>query len=369
MRQPQLQRIVWIVTVCIVTIGLLAVYSATHENVRVSYKIFYDQLLCALVGLGVVFVLSRFDYHRFINFAYILYGLNLILLIIVLAAGRYILGARRWIEVGSLNLQPSELTKLIIILMLARYFSGRASSFSFYALTPLRRMFRDLLWPLILTGIPMFLIFKQPDLGTALLLLGIFLTMLFIAGIRYAYLFGLMGAGVLMAPVFWHMLRPYQKERLAVFLNPNADPLGAGYTIIQSKIAIGSGEILGKGWFSGTQNQLNFLPERHTDFIFSVIGEEWGFLGACLLLMCFFILINCGFKIAQQSYDRFGFLVAAGIVGLVALQVVVNIGMVLGLCPVVGLTLPFVSYGRSSFLVFAMMIGILLNVSRPQKFF
>ena len=186
----------------------------------------------------------------------------------------------------------------------------------------------------------------------------------------YTTLFrSLLGLCVAAAPLAWNVLKSYQKDRLLVFLNPNIDPLGAGYTIIQSKIAIGSGRILGKGWLAGTQNQLNFLPERHTDFIFSVIGEEWGIIGAILLLVLYFLLIHCSLNIANQVKDKFGMFVSMGIVAILTLQVVINIGMVVGLFPIVGLTLPFVSYGRSSFLIFIVMMGFLLNLSKRRTVF
>ena len=215
----------------------------------------------------------------------------------------------------------------------------------------------------------MFLIFKQPDLGTALLLFGIFLIMLFATELEYRYIFGFLGICLAAVPFAWNILKSYQRDRLLVFLNPNIDPLGAGYTIIQSKIAIGSGQIFGKGWLSGTQNQLNFLPERHTDFIFSVIGEEWGIVGAMVLVILYGLLIYCSLDIANQVKDKFGMFVAIGIVAILTLQVVINVGMVLGLFPIVGLTLPFVSYGRSSFLIFIVMMGFLLNLSKRRTVF
>jgi len=215
----------------------------------------------------------------------------------------------------------------------------------------------------------MVLIFRQPELGTSLLLFGIFLIMLFATALEYRYIFTLVGLCLAIVPFAWHFLKPYQKDRLLVFLNPNIDPLGAGYTIIQSKIAIGSGQIFGKGWLSGTQNQLNFLPERHTDFIFSVIGEEWGLMGALCLVTLYFLLILTSLNIANQVKDKFGMFVSIGIVAILTLQVVINIGMVMGLFPIVGLTLPFVSYGRSSFLIFIIMMGFLLNLSKRRTIF
>ena len=215
----------------------------------------------------------------------------------------------------------------------------------------------------------MLFIFKQPDLGTTLLLFGIFIVMVFASGMRYRYFFGFLGTCCGAVPILWHLMKSYQRDRLLVFLNPNIDPLGAGYTITQSKIAIGSGRLFGKGFLSGTQSQLNFLPERHTDFIFSLIGEEWGFLGAMVLVASFFILVYTCLQIAEHTRDRFGYFTALGIVSIFTFQIIINIGMVLGLCPVVGLTLPFISYGRSSFIVFVIMLGIILNISQRRTMF
>lgn len=365
-----LNRTIWIFTTLIICVGLLTLFSASSENVRVSQKVFYDQLMGAGLGLLLMFFISRMDYRRFFDIANIFYVVNILILIYVLVGGRHALGARRWLEIGILSFQPSEITKLSVILLLARYYSVnrprviRSTSWGSPGI-----VFRDLLFPFILIAVPMFLIFKQPDLGTAILILGIFLFMVFAAGVRYRYIIGFLVMGMVMMPVLWKFMKQYQKDRLLVFLNPNIDPLGAGYTIIQSKIAIGSGQILGKGWLAGTQNQLNFLPERHTDFIFSVIGEEWGLLGSLFLVSCYFGLIWCGFKVAEGTKDQFGSLTAMGIVGILTLQVTINIGMVMGLCPVVGITLPLMSYGRTSFILFIVLLGILLNLSRKRTIF
>jgi len=364
-----LTQTVWICTLAIVTMGLLSLYSASYENVRVPHEIFYDQLLCVILGFLLMFFLGRIDYRKFYDLAYVLYILNIILLILVLVGGRYALGARRWFEVGGVSFQPSELTKLAMILLLGRYFSQYKPVRSLRYLGTMYVLWRELLFPFLLTLIPALLIFKQPDLGSAILIFGIFLTIVFLSGVDYRFIGGFLIVCLLASPFAWHILKPYQKDRLLVFLNPNVDPLGAGYTIIQSKIAVGSGQLFGKGWLSGTQNQLNFLPERHTDFIFSVIGEEWGLIGTLFLVVCYFVLIRTAIKIAEQNKDRFGALVTLGIVGILALQVTINVGMVLGLCPVVGITLPLVSYGRTSFIVFIIMMGFLLNLSRKRIVF
>jgi rod shape determining protein RodA len=295
--------------------------------------------------------------------------LNILLLLGVLMAGRYALGAKRWMELGDFSFQPSEMMKLTLILALGRYFGNRRPSLSFNLRTRLGVLWGDLAYPFLLTMLPMVLIFKQPDLGTAFLIFGVFLVMLFASGLEYRYILCFLIFCASALPVLWHFLKEYQKMRLLVFLNPNIDPLGAGYTIIQSRIAVGSGGLLGKGWLAGTQNQLNFLPERHTDFIFSVIGEEWGLVGTIFTIGCFYVLAHSGLRIVKQQKDRFGMLVTAGIVGILTLQVVINVGMVMGLCPVVGITLPFISYGRSSFMVFVIMMGFLLNLSKRRTVF
>ena len=362
-------RAIWIHSLVIIAMGLLSLYSASFNNNVVGLSVFYDQLYCALLGILLMILLSQGDYRKFFDVSYIVYVISVVFLILVLVMGRQALGATRWFSIGGFSFQPSEFSKLAVIFFLGRYFSQRRPKLSFDFASSLGEIWGDLIWPLILIGISIALIFKQPDLGTAILVMGIFLVMLYASGISLKLFGGLLGIIALMMPLAWHVLKPYQKDRLLVFLDPSRDPLGAGYTITQSKIAVGSGELLGKGWLSGTQNQLNFLPERHTDFIFSVIGEEWGLLGGLVLVYCYGIIIYCGFKIARQNKDPFGQLVAVGIVTILAMQVVINIGMVMGLLPVVGITLPMVSYGRTSFMVFAILLGFLLNLSKKRTIF
>lgn len=360
---------IWIFTFLIMGAGLIALYSASHHNVRVSNAVFYDQMMFAVVGIFLIFLVSRTDYRLFFDAAYVFYGFTVVLLIMVLVAGRHALGATRWFTFAGVSFQPSEMAKLSLILVLARYFAGRRPGVLLNDQKFHGGFWEDLIIPLVITAVPMLLIFKQPDLGTSMLFLGILFIMLFTSGLEYKYLFGLLGCCFAALPFAWHILKNYQRDRLLVFLNPNIDPLGAGYTIIQSKIAIGSGRFFGKGWLAGTQNQLNFLPERHTDFIFSVIGEEWGLMGTLAVVGFYFVLICCGLKIAGQVKDKFGMQLAVGIVGILMLQAVINIGMVLGLCPVVGLTLPLMSYGRSSFMISVIMIGMLLSLSKRRTIF
>ena len=367
--QREVSRIIWVHTFVISAIGLAALYSASFNNARVAQNVFYDQLWCAVWAMGIMFVLSLTDYRKFYEISYAVYGVSVVFLVMVLFLGRQALGATRWFSIGGFSFQPSEFSKLAIILMLARYFSQRRPGLSFDVSKGWRRVWSDVVVPLMLTAISVFLIFKQPDLGTAILIFGIFCAMLFMSGVP-SKIFAIFMAMVFTAmPFVWHLLKPYQRDRLLVFINPSHDPTGAGYTITQSKIAVGSGQLLGKGWLSGTQNQLNFLPERHTDFIFSVIGEEWGLVGALLTVYCYAALIYCGFLIAARHKDRFGQMAAVGMVGILVLQVAINIGMALGLCPVVGITLPLISYGRTSFMVFAVMLGFLLNLSKKRTMF
>lgn len=361
--------IFFVFIVAIVGLGLLALYSASYQNPRVSAQIFYNQIFMAFIGLAAIWALGHFDYRRYYDLAYIIYMVNVVFLLAIFIFGNYALGAKRWIDFFGVNFQPSELMKFSMILVLARYFTDQKPTISFYSRGLQGGVWEDLLLPLALVSLPMLLIFKQPDLGTALLFVGIFVAMMFVGGVSLKYVLSFLASAMVALPFLWQIMKPYQKDRLLVFLNPNIDPLGAGYTIIQSKIAIGSGKIFGRGWLSGSQNQLSFLPERHTDFIFSVIGEEWGFLGSFFLLICFFILIMVGLSIIERTKEKFGYLVGVGIVTILSLQVLINMGMALGLCPIVGLTLPLVSYGRSSFLTFVFMLGFLLNLSKRRTIF
>lgn len=367
--QRDIPKIIWIHAILIMGVGLTALYSASSNNARVGQEVFYDQFFCSLFGLFIMLLLSHFNYRKFFDFAYFIYGASALFLFLVLILGHHALGATRWFSIGEFRFQPSEFSKLAVILFLGRYLSQQRPKLSFDLTTSLRGLSDDLLVPLGVVSFSALLIFKQPDLGTAILIFGIFIIMVYASGLSHRIFLSFMSVVLCLMPVVWHFLKSYQRDRLTVFLNPNHDPTGAGYTITQSKIAVGSGQLFGKGWLAGTQNQLNFLTERHTDFIFSVIGEEWGLLGSLFLIYCYVAIIYCGFMVAHHNKDRFGQLVTVGIVAILALQVVINIGMNIGLCPVVGITLPLVSYGRTSFMVFAIMLGFLLNLARRRTTF
>jgi rod shape determining protein RodA len=350
-------------------IGIFTIYSITSQSSDpVLSALFKKQIIWSCIGIAGFFIMASLSYRRIWDAAYVLYAVALFLLLLVALTGIIKLGAQRWIKIFWLNFQPSELAKLATVILLAKYFSYRSirdtgSSLRSFGLV------RGLLLPLALVMIPMGLIIEQPDLGTALLLFFVFISMVYLSGVRMRYLLLLAGVILVASPVFWHFLRDYQKDRLLVFLNPNVDPLGAGYTVIQSKIAIGSGSFLGKGWLFGTQSQLRFLPESHTDFIFATFAEEWGWLGCVVLLSLFFLLLKYAQEIAAGTSDNFGRLLSLGISVMFGVQIIVNIFMTMGLAPVVGIPLILMSYGGSSVFITYVALGILANVNKERTVF
>ena len=350
-----------VITFFIFAMGVLAIYSATQaKNLPFGESYIARQLSWMAIGIALLYIVVKVSYQKFIDLAYVIYGINIVLLMLVLVLGHVRLGAQRWFVIGGFAFQPSEFIKLSLMLVLANYVGSRKGQMSGLG---------NLAAPCLLLFIPFVLVLMQPDLGTALLLLPIFFGILLIGGADVKYILGMIAIGLAGLPFFWHALRDYQRQRLLVFINPNIDPLGAGYTIIQSKIAVGSGGLFGKGWLAGTQNQLNFLPERHTDFIFSVIGEEWGFIGALALVVLYYLIVKRAFNIGSLTTEMYGKAIATGIAILLALQVVINIGMTIGLMPVVGIPLPLASYGGSSLLATMIAIGLLLNVGMRRSTF
>ena len=343
------------VTALLVIVSLIIIGSATHINNPSEDRYWYVQRqgLFAIFNIVVIFVLLNIDYKTLSKYADLLYWFNMIMLLAVMFVGTSALGAQRWIQIGPISLQPSEFSKIIMIICLANMLEKRVGNLN---------TLREVLPVFIYVGVPFLLVMKQPDLGTSLVFLAILFGMIFIAGISLRLLMMIFGAGIAFLPVFWHFLKDYQKMRLTVFMDPNVDPLGSGYHIIQSKIAIGSGMIFGKGLFGGTQSQLNFLPENHTDFIFAVIGEELGFVGAAIILLLYLILLYRGVKIAASAKDDFGSLLATGITSMLAFHVLVNVGMTAGIMPVTGIPLPLMSYGVSALTTNLVSIGILLNI-------
>jgi rod shape determining protein RodA len=341
--------------------GLFILHSATQvKGLPFVESYVFRQISWIALAAVLLLLTINISYQKFIDISYALYAVNVILLALVLILGRERLGAQRWFAIGDFAFQPSEFIKISFILVLASILGSKRVNLE-YA--------RALILPLVALAVPFVLVLVQPDLGTALLLIPIFFAMMYVGGARVKHLVILVLSGLAATPFFWHFLRDYQKQRLLVFLNPNVDPLGAGYTIIQSKIAVGSGGMIGKGWLAGTQNQLNFLPERHTDFIFSVIGEEWGLFGALILILLFFLAVRRSLDIACSTNDMYGKLIAVGIITLLTLQVVINIAMTIGFMPVVGIPLPLVSYGGSSMLTSFIAIALLLNVGMRRSRF
>ncbi|HEJ83373.1 MAG TPA: rod shape-determining protein RodA [Desulfobacteraceae bacterium] len=343
-------------------ISILNLYSATYPIRDMGgAEIFLKQIYWFLIGFAVFLLATTFNYYVLERLAYPAYFFTVGLLILVLFAGRVTSGSQRWLSLGPISFQPSELAKIAVVLVLAKFFSERGE-FKEYRL-------RDLWQPFILTAIPCFLILKEPDLGTSLFLALISFSMILIAKVNWKSLVILAGASGLVAPLIWFGLKEYQQKRVLSFLRPDMDPLGSGYHINQSKIAIGSGQIWGKGYLQGTQTRLHFLPEQHTDFAFSVLAEEWGLIGSVVLLMIYLFMILWGLNIAKNSKDRFGSMIAVGIVSIVFWQVAINVGMVTGLLPVVGIPLLLFSYGGSSLITTMAAMGILMNISMRRFMF
>jgi rod shape determining protein RodA len=361
--------IILLIAILITSIGILTIYSSTYQREGKLWQVIYKrQIFWVILGLILFLIVSNFNYRRLWDWTFFLYALALFLLLLVFVLGITRLGAQRWLKIGWFNFQPSELTKLIMVIFLARYFS-RKSVDSFSMLVNKFGILRALILPFIFVAIPIGLIMEQPDLGSAATILFVLIAMLYLSGVRLRYIVIFLLILVLSLPILWQFLRDYQKDRLSVFLNPNIDPLGAGYTVIQSKIAIGSGGLLGKGWLSGTQSQLHFLPESHTDFIFANFAEEWGFLGSIALLLLYYFLIRQGIAISQRTSDPFGKFLALGISVMLGIQIFINIAMNMGLAPVVGLPLPLMSYGGSSILVTFISLGILANIDKTRNVF
>ncbi len=348
-----------LLTLMICFIGLMTLHSAVSAGLDGGDQAYFmRQMVWYGAGLVAMTAVMVFDYRNIDRWSYVIYGGIMVLLICVLFFGKTAGGSRRWLVFGPVSLQPSELAKIAVIVILSRYYSRRVKPGGF--------TLRELIYPALLTIIPFGLIVEQPDLGTGLTVLLISGSMTLLVKVeRRTFLF-LGGIGAIAFPLVWFFLKEYQQQRILTFLDPNRDPLGAGYHIIQSKIAIGSGMIAGKGFLKGTQNTLSFLPEQHTDFIFSVLAEEWGFIGASLSVLIFLTLIIWGLNIAYRCKDPFGTILSFGAAALIFWQTFINLGMVMGLLPVVGMPLPLISYGGSSVLTIMICIGMLMNVSMRQ---
>ena len=362
-----LRRIDWNfagVILALNVIGLINLYSATHGHGDLgSNRLFFSQIFWLFAGWVLYFIVTLIDYQLFLRISYVLYGLNLTALIGVIFFGKVVLGARRWLDFGVFSYQPSESMKLCLILLLARVMSQRSY--------PDGLGVKQLAVPLLVfIGIPFLVTAAQPDLGTAMMLFIIGASVLFFLKIKTKILVIVslvLATGILGAWVF--ALHDYQKDRVYTFLDPGRDPRGKGYNSIQSKIAVGSGKVFGKGFRKGTQSQLEFLPERHTDFIFSVLSEEHGFIGSITTIGLFATLFLMGIRIAAQARDKSGAILVVGITAIIFWHHFINIGMVTGVLPIVGVPLPLLSYGGSNMLTTMVALGLVSSVSYRKHMF
>jgi rod shape determining protein RodA len=344
-------------------IGLINLYSATHGLFsKDRMDLFWMQLAWLCLGWSIYLGVTLIDYKILVRMAYVFFGLNLGALVLVGIMGKTSLGATRWLDLGFFNYQPSETMKLVLVLLFARLLSARDKMHGMGL--------RELLAPVGLAIIPFIMTAKQPDLGTAALLLAITGTVLMFVGVNRSILIFLAIVATLAAPIVWNFgLKEYQKNRVLTFLSPGRDPRGTGYNSIQSKIAVGSGKVLGKGFRKGTQSQLEFLPERHTDFIFSVLSEEHGFIGSVTTLGLFVILLLMAVRIAINARDKAGALIVIGVLAYMFWHVFVNMGMVIGILPIVGVPLPLLSYGGTGMITTMLGLGMISSVAYRRYLF
>lgn len=333
--------------------GLIVLYSASGENLVQTQR----QAVRIGLALMVMLAVAQLNPATLRRWSPWLYGVGLVLLLAVLVFGEVGKGAQRWLDLGIVRFQPSELVKLAVPLMIAWYLAEKQ----------LPPSWKRLSMAALMIGVPVALIAKQPDLGTALLVASAGLFVLFLAGISWRLIGGLLLLGAAAAPIAWYLMRDYQRARVLTFLDPEKDPLGAGYHIIQSKIAIGSGGLYGKGWLNGTQSQLDFLPERHTDFIFAVLAEEFGLIGIAVLLALYLFIIARGLYIATRAQDTYTRLLSGALTLVFFVYLFVNTGMVTGLMPVVGVPLPLVSYGGTSLVTLMAAFGILMSIHTHRR--
>jgi len=344
------------VALAICSLGLLEIHSATHNGELAGLH--WRQFWWVVAGVAAMVVVSRIDYHKVLDQAPMIYLAGVGALVLVLAVGHTRFGARRWMTILGASFQVSELVKLVIIVVLARFFSEVRTD---------QLTLADLAKAGVLTGLPLGLILLQPDLGTALVLVPLVVVGVFLAGIRWTHALAFLVLGAMMLPVGWHFLRPYQKERITTFLRPEEDPRGSGYQLLQSKIAVGSGGFWGKGIGQGSQNQGGFVPVRYSDFILAALAEELGFAGVLAALGLYMVLLLRLVQNAQRANDRAGMYLVMGVAAVLGFHVLVNVAMVIGYMPVTGIPLPLMSYGGSATLFVFLSLGLVMNV-RVRRF-
>jgi len=364
MYEEELKKFNWsliALEIILIGIGIWNLISATGVQDK-SLGLYKNQALWFGIGMSLTALILVVHYSLLSRLAYFIYFANLILLGAVLVMGKSSLGAKRWIGISSFRVQPSEFMKLAMVICLAKYFESD-QTVGGYGI-------RDLVLPTILVALPCLLIMLQPDLGTALIILLTFCSMMLFIRIQPRTLIAIVICALIALPTVYKFgLKPYQRQRLISFLDPASDPKGSGYNSIQSMIAVGSGQLFGKGYRKGTQSQLNFLPEHHTDFIFSVFSEEHGFAGCVILIGLYLIFMLNGLSVAYQSHDKFGVLLALGIMTIFFWHIFINMGMVMGLLPIVGVPLPFLSYGGSSLVTSILCVAILTNIANKKFMF
>ena len=349
----RLAEVNWFIVIIMSTIAVIGFAMMVSAAGGAFHPWAAQQISKFSIAFVLMMIIAMLPMRVLMDYAYPAYFLCLIILVGVDIIGHTGMGAKRWLSLGGMNLQPSEFMKLAVILVLARYF---------HQLHPedIRRL-PFLIPPVILILLPAILILRQPNLGTTTILVSVGAIMCFLAGVQWRYFIGIIVGGVSAFPVVWHFMHDYQKRRVLTFLNPDQDPLGAGYNILQSMIAIGSGGLFGKGYLKGSQSQLNFLPEKHTDFIFTMLAEEFGFLGTLILLILYIILLSAAMMVALRSRSTFGAMVASGVCAMIFMHILINCSMVMGMMPVVGVPLPLMSYGGSIMVSTVLAIGLLLN--------
>jgi len=359
----KIDKTLFIAAIALILVGLIIIFSTSYSSTGTDFFNFKKQLVFSGIGIALMLVASFFDYRALKNYTGILYVFACFILVAVLYSGSLIRGTSSWFSFGFFNFQPAEFVKIIAIIILAKYLSQPAN---------LSGDLKKIIVSGIYLSLPVLLIIFQPDFGSALVIIFVWFAMLFITGINKKYLALILILGLLFSALSWsYFLKDYQKDRIITFVNPQSDPRGAGYNVIQSIIAVGSGEIWGKGLGRGSQSQLNFLPEKHTDFIFAVVAEEMGFIGILLVLGFFGIIFYRFFYIIKESQDNFGKLLVLGTAFMLMFHIVVNAGMNMGIMPVTGIPLPFVSYGGSSLISMLIMLGLTQSVyikGRSYKF-
>ncbi len=357
-------RIDWTLLLLLISItglGLLNLYSA---SANVKSPMFTQQIYWIFIGFSAFLITATIDYRIYKKYAYLIYVLGIISLILVLFVGMAKHGSQRWLIIGPMILQPSELMKIAVIFALARQVDAAPPK------TDAGRTLKELIWPVVIISVPFLLIMIQPDLGTGLLILLIFFSVFFLLRLRLRSIITLASSLIILMPLIWtFVLKGYQKDRILIFLDPSIDPIGEGWHYRQSIFAIGSGKLFGKGFLSGTQSKFHFLPAQWSDFPFSVWAEEWGLLGSTVLIGLYMWLILMCISIAKNSRDRFASVISIGVGALFFWHVIINIGMVMGLLPIVGVTLPLFSHGGSSMLTFMIAAGLIMSISSRKHSF